>query len=580
MLLAFIKLNSYILTIIIICVALFLTLPIIICVVNYREKKNIKEIQNQSNTVRVFIIDYNRRSVRYFNKSDLKNKKVISFFAFLEQFVGEERSKIQTWVEDLLDSKKNTPQYLECDVIINKKRKSYFSFLQVQKIDLKKKIIHIESYLMKYLVPKSKSNKKKFTRYDLSYAQMQDLYSSSKHKNRGACLLIQIFKSHVQVELSDKIDNLIITQLKNVIYPFLGNGRYLTRAGDNVFVIYDFKINSRRDIMQLAHTFQKVLQKYVVINSFDGNYEFSIGICEFKNGDGTLKNILSKAKTASILAHSKEDPIVLYDADLKLEEVNEVSFESEVNNIVKNKELVYLFRPIANIKRGNIFGYYTRITSLNQMFIDIDDIKDYSYKSGQSKELFSLLSRNIIPRFISEKGNSSVRLFYRIAASELDYVLKSLNRISGIKDSKIVLMLDEVEIYYWKLESLGLDEKIDNFKKYGYEVALCLKENDFVLTEETLKLFDFFVFDESLTKGLKNNSRMRLSLNSLYERLEPFGKPVVAVDMEFWNEIELVAKMGINYISSDIISPWNEMLVPIEKKKMIKVKALGALNKD
>ena len=39
--------------------------------------------------------------------------------------------------------------------------------------------------------------------------------------------------------------------------------------------------------------------------------------------------------------------------------------------------------------------------------------------------------------------------------------------------------------------------------------------------------------------------------------------------------MELIIKSGINYISSDAVAPSNDMLLPVEKKKMEKVTAMA-----
>lgn len=575
------KTSYYYLLLIIIILVVLLIMLIMLIVYHVKEKKNLVTMRNQSNSVRVFVIDYKRRSVRYFNRSNLKKQKVISFQKFLNQFPLEEQTKIQKWIEDLSAGKEEVPMYMECDVIINKDKKSFFSFLQVQKRDKKTQIIHLESYLMKYLVAKGHFVRKS-RQMSLNNSQLQNLYNGIKRKNKGACFAIKLFHSHIQGEVNKKVDNLLVTQLKNNLINFLNSNRYIVQIDSSLLVIYDFKIDSRRDMMQLAHSLSKVIHKYIDINSFRENYDFSIGICEFSYGDGFLKNVLGKANAAAIVAHSKEgnNDITMYAPELQLEKTNEEAFEIEIQNIINNKEIDYLFRPIVNSKQQTIYGYFCNFQSLNQFFPNMRDIKEYAYRLNQGKDLFSLITKNIIPKFISERDGESIRLFYRITVSEMEYVLKSFAHINGIKESKIVLVLEDEDLFYWHMDVQQLKEYADSYQKRGIELALCIKDKDLILPQEMLCLFDEFIFDEKLTRGLKHDNRLRLTIHGLYERLEVLHRPIIATDMNSWNGVELMIKTGISYVSSDMISPWDEMLLPVDKKKMVKLKSLAGSSKN
>ena len=58
---------------------------------------------------------------------------------------------------------------------------------------------------------------------------------------------------------------------------------------------------------------------------------------------------------------------------------------------------------------------------------------------------------------------------------------------------------------------------------------------------------------------------------SLIEALLRYNRPIIASDLESWQSVELIIESGITYISTDVISPSNDMLLPIEKKKLEKV---------
>ena len=130
-------------TIIAVCASFFIT-----------EKKNEKYkklLAEQSNSVRIFIIDVANNSVRFFNSSSLSNVRNWSLGEFYSQFPSNEQRRVIDWVNALVDSSTEAPDYLETDVQISGSKKQYFSLLQVESVDQKKQVIHMQSYLLKYM---------------------------------------------------------------------------------------------------------------------------------------------------------------------------------------------------------------------------------------------------------------------------------------------------------------------------------------------------------------------------------------------------------------------------------------------
>ena len=72
---------------------------------------------------------------------------------FYAQFANEEQVKVIEWVSSLLDPEADAPSYLETGVNISRLKKQYFSMLEVTSVNKEKGIIHLESYLFKYITP-------------------------------------------------------------------------------------------------------------------------------------------------------------------------------------------------------------------------------------------------------------------------------------------------------------------------------------------------------------------------------------------------------------------------------------------
>ena len=126
-----------------------------------RDQKYGKRIKAESTTLRIYNIDVKNNKVTYFNRSDLKGKKEIDMTTFYSHFHINDVDKIKSWVYSICTDYKNADNYLEADVVLNHGRSTYFSLLKLQKYDPNEGIIHLESFILKYITPNNSTNKKK-----------------------------------------------------------------------------------------------------------------------------------------------------------------------------------------------------------------------------------------------------------------------------------------------------------------------------------------------------------------------------------------------------------------------------------
>ena len=117
-----------------------------------------------------------------------------------------------------------------------------------------------------------------------------------------------------------------------------------------------------------------------------------------------------------------------------------------------------------------------------------------------------------------------------------------------------------------------------SFKKLhdnGYEIALSINDKNLLLDPSVYYNFDYFVAGATMIGEIKKNNRTRLSIHTLIEQLLKYHKPIIASDLEGWQSIELILKSGISLISSEAVASSNDMLLPVDKKKMEKLSEMG-----
>ena len=191
----------------------------------------------------------------------------------------------------------------------------------------------------------------------------------------------------------------------------------------------------------------------------------------------------------------------------------------------------------------------------------------YASKVNMSKEFFAMIARYVIPKFASEKQEDYWRLFMLVSLQDIDHMSEILNQVPQVKDIHLVLVFNEQEINENSSNLELLNDSLKSLRTDGFEFAMLMKDKNLLLDSSVYYNFDYFVAGSMMIGEIRKNNRIRLSIHSLIESLLKYHRPIIATDLEGWQAIELIIKSGVDIVSSETISPSNDMLLPLEKKK-------------
>ena len=116
-----------------------------------------------------------------------------------------------------------------------------------------------------------------------------------------------------------------------------------------------------------------------------------------------------------------------------------------------------------------------------------------------------------------------------------------------------------------------INASFDKLRESGLELGLSVKDRNLLLGEDFYYRFDYFVVGGANMSEIKKNNRIRLSIHTLIEQLLKYHKAIIATDLDGWQSVELIIKAGLTKVSSDAISESNDMLLPVDKKRMDKL---------
>jgi len=565
--------SLFIATMIVLSFIVFLVLTYIFS--SRRDQKYDKRIKAESTTLRIYIIDVKNNKVTYFNRSDLKSKREIDMTTFYSHFHINDVDKIKSWVYSICTDYKNADNYLEADVVINHGRSTYFSLLKLQKYDPNEGIIHLESFILKYITPNNSTSKKKkkspFTGV-VKRSTMESLILKEKSL-KGFTFAIRFYYIRQKFLSNDKIERYMIVTLKNVVYPYASNprvSRQIIDGGENELLLFDLRIASRDEAMVLATSMAHNIKKCIGVNGFADSINFSIGVVENAQYYQDFDSMVVKAQEACMSAQHNGQEILLYQKQAApLIELDR--YREEVENLMKPNSLRYLFRPIFDVSKRKTIGYFEYIKAYDSPFASFAEMSKYAAKVDMSKQFFAMISRYVIPKFASEKQSDDLRLFMLVSLQDIEHMYEILSQIPQSKLIHLVLVFNEQEINENASNLELLNNSLKKLRSGHFELAMLMKDKNLLLDPSVYYNFDYFVAGSMMIGEIKKNNRVRLSIHSLIESLLKYHRPIIATDLEGWQSIELIIKSGVSIVSSETISSSNDMLLPLEKRKIEKL---------
>ena len=533
-----------------------------------------EQVDYESTTTRIYIVDVKKNKIVQLNKSDMGNKITYDLFSFYTSFHPEDSERVKNWIFQICVNPKTAGEYLEADILLNNKRLC-FTLLRLLDYNSESGLIHLESHILKYITPLNAPKKKNDNRAPtgiVKRSQIMSIINNNKSLS-GYSFCIRFFYTRQKVISNDKIERYMVMNLKNSIYPFTSNPkvpRQIMDNGESELFLFDTRISNRESALQLANSISKSLKKQMEVNGFSGYINFAIGVIENGQFYHDYDAIEEKAREACISGQTNGNEIVFYQRELNANK-DMVKYKEQIEHLLQEGALRYLYRPIINAKTSQTIGYFEYVKAYDSPFSSFSEMSKYASRINKNKELFSLVARNVISKFNSERQSTSMALFLNVSMIDVNDISSTIHEIHNSDKANIVLVFDEQEINENSHNVELLVNTLTSLRTHGFELALSLKDKNLLLDDKIYFLFHYFVVGSAMMEEVKHNNRIRLSLYTLIESLLKYNRPIIATDLEGWQAVELIIKSGISYISSDVVAPSNDMLLPVDRKKMEKV---------
>ena len=524
------------------------------------------------NAVSIYILDIFHNNVTTFSSSGLSEASHFSLGEFYSHFASDEQTRVIEWVNSLLDKGSDAPDFLETNVQTegpSKSRKQFYYLLQVDHVDRKRQIIHLQRHKLKYIVPKKSPKDFKGTS---NSKQVIAALNDCKKRGFTACFRFQYRK------ISDKdaeIEPLIWTHIKTTLYGLTKQRRYLLEASHNELLVSDVKLSSKQEASHFVHSCIAAVNRYLALSGYLSKIDMRVGLVGHQFFDGNGEAILDYARKTAQIAFDDDEQILVYEKGRKsVNPLNDSSYRTEVERIINEKRLKYEFRPIYSANSASTIGFLTRCKPVDTYFDSIDELKDYAARTDDLGDLFSTIARNTMPLYVSERQDDKQALFFPVRTEERPYMLTTFARLPKAKTSRIVFLFNETDIkaHFNPTAPGDIYSDMRSIKAKGYSVALELNEGELGLPTTVYDAFDFFVCDFMFAGNAKDmDALVRSQLHVMVEKLLKYHKPIIANDIEGWASLELLVRSGLDFISAECFAPYSEMILPVAPKAIKRV---------
>ena len=330
------------------------------------------------------------------------------------------------------------------------------------------------------------------------------------------------------------------------------------RIDGDEFAILFYKDDSIEDIeLKVENILNLFEEELFYIENEKIQIAFSAGIAKVKD------NLLTKADIAVHYSKEQKVKISIYKEDGNIEQKykQNIAMASAIREALDDKRIICHYQPILDQKTDKIYKYETlvRMVSKEGKIIPPIEFLEISKKT----KLYPYITREVLHQACTKFKNREENFSINLSIDDI----KDINIVNEIIET-IIETNTASRITFEILESEEIEnyQEVRNFSKRIKEIGSKIAVDDFGTGysnfEHILKLnVDYIKIDGSLIKGMENNNKNRIIVETIVDFAKKIGAKTIA---EFvYNEATyLISKeIGIDYLQGFYIGKPSENLI-------------------
>ena len=562
-------------TLIFLSVLVLIVFAFVIIFLIFKNSKHDSTLLKHMNTTIQACFDFEKGVVTTFYSNRTSSTRKFPIEGFLERIRAADQDRVRLWLEDIRNSVPDTPAFIRTSVpgsfslssIIRKSATPVNGLLELNSISPSKSKVSIIIHKLSF-VPfdyTKWANNYNSIRRQLSYS-----LNGSDFPNALFFIKLSLTDRSEKVSVEEPVAyTLIVDSLSREIMRMTNTE--LFELDEDMILILQNSNNPNFDFESTGRAWLKKVNQIISASFWDLNIGASIGAIS-SSASKQVRTLLEEGKKLAISASDSEEAIAFHGEGTKYGSVDAI-YRTAFNRALEQNGLAYSFQPILNPGTSRVFGYHTRIRPKTNTFSNITDLKSYASRHNLSYELFfEYVSCAIRECQNMDPRAQFTRLFIEIEPIEINDIIKALQHLVKPSHMNIIFVLAEEHISSSESESKTFLSKLLQIRQVGYELAVRLENDQFPDYYELYKRFDFFIAPDIRSElRSKDDSYAQVFYTKLLEKLMWFKKPIIAISVDGWARVELLVRLGIDYVSSDDISPYSNTVREIDRRRLMRL---------
>ncbi len=359
-------------------------------------------------------------------------------------------------------------------------------------------------------------------------------------------------------DIGDRYINLLASVFKRID----GNNIIMSRMSGDEFMmfIYDENIAKAYEILRDVHK-AFLAEKMVLPDETELSVSASAGMAAYPIDGANYEDLMRYADFAMYEVKNREKGAIKpFSRDTYVRDYILVQGVGELNRILKNGSIYYLFQPIVDVRNKKVFAYEALLRTESVLLRGPDELirlAESQFKLGQIESMTWL---HAIKEFLQETNDCmKYKLFINsipnqcLNPDEFAYLEENY----GNKLANVVMEVTEIT----KADTECEKKKYNWCRQFGVEIALDdygtgYSNHDVLMTRE----LNYVKIDKSIVRDIHMLPAQQKLVKSMIEYCHENHIKVIAEGIELRQELHQVIKLGADYVQGFYLAKPNRRI--------------------
>lgn len=415
-----------------------------------------------------------------------------------------------------------------------------------------------------------------------------EIQYDSKEKFQHAVLFMNLDRfKQVNDTLGHEIGDQLLVEVSKRIKALLKSRDILARYGGDEFVVTLTNIKHPREAAKFAEQVIREIEKPILIHNQEIFVSTSIGISIYPEDGLTTEQLLNRADKA--MSYSKENGrncFSFYFDELKTDTNRLLVLDVELRKAIENREFTLAYQPKICVKTQNIIGVEALVRWTNEKlgFVSPAEFIEYAEESGLiiplSEIIFDLACEGRSQ--LVKCGYPSIPIAINVSSIHFQQqnFLESIQTI--LEKNNTSAQAFEIEVTERTVMNSAAEtvSKLVKLKQLGFKLSI----DDFGTGYSSLSYLvrfplDVLKIDRSFIQHISSLADKQAIVDAIIQMAHRLQMKVVAEGVENGQQLEILRKMGCDYIQGYYFSKPLPMDELVEFIQFWEVEHQGRVNK-